>query len=735
MTPIGIFSPSDSPQQNPLAVASTKLSGPKLWLARLAWVFILVLTLAVSWELLRRNYWQTWSEWQVGEARAAATSLLRFDTFVRLLTGLEVIGAAVSLLMGLVIAWKRPQDWMGLFVSATLILLAPLHLSSNMDVWRFPPPLHSLTLLLPLLRILSMGSILLFLFWVPDGRFVPKWARWPALAGLVAVTLFMLAVAGLGSGVLPPDQALEDLMWQVCMGLFLFAMGTAVVAQILRYHRVADPVQRQQMKWIMFGLCAIPGIFVIQLLMTYVLSSSQAALLGIILFQLTFLLIPVTIGVSILRYRLWDIDLVINRTVVFGTLTLLILLMYGLIVGGLALLLQTQVGPLIAVLATAAVALIALPLHQRVQQGVNRLMYGERDDPVALLSRLGHSLETAGSPDEILSSLVDTIGGALRVPYVAIALWEAESFRLLVEYGDRMGAGLDAWTPCSGSTTTGEQRLFRTVGPIASHLVNLPLIYQGQAVGQLLVAHRAPGERFSPIDQRLLANTARQAGAAVHAMQLTRDLRKSRERLVAAREEERRRIHRDLHDGLGPQLASLTLKIDAAHNLMTQDPVALDRILGELKRDTQAAIADIRRLVYDLRPATLDQLGLVGALQKEVEILAGPGGLDVRINAPETMPPLPAAVEVAAYRIIQESLTNAARHGRARQCAIWICPDDALRLVIEDDGAGLPNDLQSGVGITSMRERAEELGGTLDVESRVEGGTRVRAVLPLRSFG
>jgi signal transduction histidine kinase len=262
--------------------------------------------------------------------------------------------------------------------------------------------------------------------------------------------------------------------------------------------------------------------------------------------------------------------------------------------------------------------------------------------------------------------------------------------------------------------------------------VTLPLTYQGATVGELLVAPRA-GEALGAQDRRLLDDLARQAGVAVHAVQLTTDLQRSRERIVTAREEERRRLRRDLHDGLGPRLAGLTLRIETARDRLAHDPVA-DKLLGDLSARMEDAVGDIRRLVYGLRPPALDDLGLVGAI-RQVAGSYDPSGLEVDVDAPEALPPLPAATEVAAYWIAQEALTNVVRHARAGHCFVVIVfddPADTLTVTIEDDGIGLSPERRSGVGLQSMRERGEELGGTLVIESLPTGGTRVRATLPCR---
>jgi signal transduction histidine kinase len=198
-------------------------------------------------------------------------------------------------------------------------------------------------------------------------------------------------------------------------------------------------------------------------------------------------------------------------------------------------------------------------------------------------------------------------------------------------------------------------------------------------------------------------------------------------------EEERRRLRRDLHDELGPTLASLTLRIDAARNLLQHDTDEASRLLSDLKLQMQSTVADIRRLVYDLRPPALDELGLISALEEQAASYSQLHGLRVSLQAPEHLPPLSAAIEVAAYRIVLEALTNVARHAQAGSCRICLSLSDILCLEIVDDGLGLPQDYRASVGMTSMRERAAELGGSCVMEAAIPSGTRVCARLPFLS--
>lgn len=269
-------------------------------------------------------------------------------------------------------------------------------------------------------------------------------------------------------------------------------------------------------------------------------------------------------------------------------------------------------------------------------------------------------------------------------------------------------------------------------------MVEMPLTYRNEIVGTLLLTPRAGEPGLDPADRRLLEDLARQIGVAVHAFQLTADVQAARERLVTAREEERRRLRRDLHDGLGPQLASQTLLIDAVRARVRDDPATADTLLVQIKSLAQEAVADVRRLVYELRPPALDELGLSGALS-QVAAVASQGGIRITVSSPDDLPPLSAATEVAIYRIASEAMVNAVRHASAARVNVAISLDAAagmVRMIIVDDGCGLPDSIMdvprhSGVGLTSMRERAEELGGQFDIVSHPGEGTRVHATFPL----
>lgn len=374
---------------------------------------------------------------------------------------------------------------------------------------------------------------------------------------------------------------------------------------------------------------------------------------------------------------------------------------------------QSQGNFLFALLATGLIAVLFQPVRERLQRGVNRLMFGERDDPYAVLSKLGAQLQTTTTPEAMLQSVVETVATTLKLPYVAIELAD--------EQGRLKGA---------------------TVGTAFAETAEFPLRYQNETVGYLVVSPRSPGESFTERERQLLTDIAGQTGAMAYSVRLTAALQRtagalqqSREKLVLAREEERRRIRRDLHDELGPTLASQTFALDAALDALEGDPQTTAQLLQTLKTQNQATVADIRRLVYELRPPALDELGLVGALQAHVAKLDGRSSPRIRITAqPDPLPSLSAAVEVAVYRIVLEAITNVVRHAQAQRCNVSLQVEGngrkAIRIDVCDDGIGLPPDRQTGVGLTSMRERAEELGGSLAVNDEGDG-VRITAVLPM----
>lgn len=538
---------------------------------------------------------------------------------------------------------------------------------------------------------------------MPDGRLLSS--RWRLVAAALVAGTVLAAFAISTSDTFEVGSTMVDNpyapsgFWTCVAGipgftLLIAAIVGSLACLVIRFRR-SEGDERQQLRWVGLSLVVSLVLGIVGSVLWDFVPGAQ------VLPALAFLALPAGIAVAILRYRLYAIDLIINRTLVYGLLTIVVIGGYALAVGLVGALVSARSGFVVSLVATGVVAVSFQPLRARAQRVVNRLTYGERDEPYTAIARLGRRLEGALHPDAVLSTIVDTIGDTLALDYVAIAE-----------------------TP---ETAAGEAAA--EFGSASEPAIAFPLVHQGRQVGELRLSPR-PGERLRERDRRLIEDLAPQVAAAVHAVGLTEELRVARQRVVELREEERRRIRRDLHDGLGPALAGLTFTLEAARNVAVTDLARADQLLGTATEQLQTMIGDIRKLIYGLRPPTLDELGLAASLRGLGERAAMPK-TEVSVHARDPLPPLPAAVEVAAYWITQEALTNVKRHANARVCDVRLQVESGLlQLEIEDDGQGLAQ-ATTGIGLHSMQERAAEVGGTCVVHSRGDGrGTRVIATLP-----
>jgi len=527
----------------------------------------------------------------------------------------------------------------------------------------------------------------------PTGQ--PLSARWRpvvvaiVVAGAAAAIVGATSAPNLGD---PPSFRGPPILihWPAGMAdLLLPALGvgvaSGVVSLVLRFRRSrAD--EREQLKWLV--LASVP------LVVTF------ASIGNVLVSAVAVLLIAVPVALAILRFHLYDIGLIINRGLVYGAIGSLVAAAYVVLAAALARLAGGEGSALTSTVATVAAALVALAARQAVQDAIGRVLYGQRGDPLAVIRGVARRLEHAGTPEGLLAGVVEDIREAMKLDGVAV--YAVDGALLAGDDLNRIGA-------------------------------RLPLAYQGEFVGELAV-WTAPGYALRPGDMRLLQDDlGPQLAVAIEAVRLKRDLQGARERLINALEDERRRLGHDLHDGLGPTLTAITLRADAAINLLSTDPARTGGLLGELRVAAADAIGEVRRLVDGLRPRALDELGLLGAIREQGTGLgrAGLSGPDVRIVDGPPLPALPAAVEVAAYRIATEAITNAIRHGDAQHCRVRIIADVSLEVEVTDDGHGWVGPLIPGVGIQSMRERAADLGGTLTIERVPGGGTSVLARLPL----
>lgn len=536
--------------------------------------------------------------------------------------------------------------------------------------------------------------------------------RHPGLIpGLYGLVLGLYAVTTIALGQVTGSALGWVGTWPVSQLLVIVpALATSVAIFVVRYARTTDPVDRARRRLVTIGVVGAGSLGLVAFMGPALLTGRP--LLPDAAIGLISLPIPATIAWAIVHDRLFDIDVAIRRTLIYGPLTLGVIAAYLVTVAVLTTALGPQDYP-VSLLATGLAALVALPLRDGLQRTVERLLYGQRSQPVDVMRRLGMRLEVAADPASAFPAVAETLAEALRLPYVALEVTDETGHTTLVaEHGTRQ-AGV--------------------------HMV--PLIHGGEQVGRLVIGRRSGEPAFEATEQALLADLARQAGAAVHAQRLRDDLARSRARLVAAREEERRRLRRDLHDGLGPALAAVVMRADAASTLLPDRPDDARQHVDVISAEIRTVMADLRRLVDGLRPPALDELGLAGSIRERIERIAAVdgvmAGLDVTLVAqPDPLPAMPAAVEVAAYRIAVEALTNALRHAQARSCVVRLTAGEHLAIVVQDDGVGLPTMARpTGTGLESMNERAAEVGGTIAIEPARPRGTILRAELPLSPVG
>ena len=672
--------------------------------------------------------------------------------------------------------------------------------------------------------------------------------------------------------------------------IFFGQIGSYVAVQVYRYRRVSSPTQRQQTKWVVYGISMGWGGYLVNLTLSlfFPVLTQTGPLVAVIAGAAVYfllLLLPLSLGFAIVRSRLWDIDILINRTLVYGILSICVVGVYVLVVGTLGALIGSSGNLVISLVATGLVAVLFQPVRAWVQRGVNRLLYGQRDEPYSVITQLSQRLEATLAPDAVLSTIVNTVAQALKLPYVAILLKQEDTFRLAASAGELVGEPLV-----------------------------LPLVYQKDAIGKLHLAPRTPGEPFTPADRRLLDELARQAGLAAHAVQLTADLQRSYEQLeqrvaertrelsslldishtvastlhlkpllglildqlklvidytgssiltvegedlvfldnrnpvapehllplrfpvknlgliwetLRSREsiivpdireetplaqavrvamgelqetalqevhawmavplmlrdqvigmlvltssqalafterhatlalaianqaaiaidnarlyeqaqelaavEERQKLARDLHDSVSQALYGIALGLHTARIQLDRDPQKLPESIDDLLSLAEAALAEMRALIFELRPESLEREGLVAALAKQGAALQARHDMTVQTDLCEELA-LPLTVKQELYRIAQEALHNTVKHAHASKVALVLRRTaNAVILEVGDDGVGFDplGSFPGHLGLRSMQERVSRLDGRLQIESAPGQGTHMLAQVPL----
>jgi signal transduction histidine kinase len=642
------------------------------------------------------------------------------EQFGLLFVFIDVLFTFVFYMTSAIVLWKGFREPMGLVAVIAMVSFGSSFPSLVMTASEETVFTHNWFLGV---SMLSWVSLSLFLLLFPNGSFVPRWSRFVFVLIMIVDVLTLLYEGQMWERFHIP--AVFQFLWYGLSTLIL------IYSQVYRFRNRATAAERQQTKWVVYGASiGIVGFIGMSALFDPSLNDGTAMtyvyLNGILNASLTA--IPITLMFAVLRQRLWNIDPLVKRTLVYGSLSVCIVLMYTVTVFYLSRVFQTRDDYVASLLATVVVAVAFAPLKEWLQRQINRLMKGRHDDPYAVLLELGNQLIQPQDPDAMLNAVVRTVKDALRIPYTAI------------------------YTGIGGQTT-----LVASAGNLLYEQHVLPIIHRGIELGTLHIASRSEGEVFTADDNKFLDVLLRQAGPIVENWHMTqgmkllaRDLQESREKLVLAREEERLYIRNNLHDDLAPKLAALALNAATAQIYVeTQPKVAID-MLADLRKVIRSTVEEIRTLVHDLRPPTLDELGLIGAIQERITLLSKPAAmlagekgtevLNIHLYAAGPLPSLPAAVEVAVYRIVTEALVNVVKHTQATDCTVRLDVSETgqLQVEIRDNGTQLTpmsanavTGGKSGIGLVSMRERAAELGGHFTIDRPAGGGTRVLAVIPL----
>jgi signal transduction histidine kinase len=584
--------------------------------------------------------------------------------------------------------------------------------------------------------VIPLISLALLLF--PTGH-IPSRSWRPALWTEVAATVLLLAgnaftpgpLGGPGRPINPVGIGLfaNHLLREGGLGwiLTLFVLPAAGASLVLRY-RGAGGAERQQLKFLALSAVVIVVGYAIQAF-TY---GGRYEAFGIAAVMLGIAALPIATGAAILRFRLYDIDAVISRTVVFGALAGFITVVYvGVVVGAGALLGRTEADLTLQVAATALVALAFQPVRERARRLANRLVYGERAEPYEVLARFASRAAGTYATEDVLPRTARVIGegtGALRAE---VWLRMADELRLGGSWPEEAGGGRTALPMPDG-------RLPELPGP--TDLV--PIEHRGELLGAVAVA-KPPGEPLTPAEEALLRDLAKQAGLVLRNVRLTEELRArleqiatqaeqlraSRQRIVAAHDAERRRLERNIHDGAQQHLVALAVKLRLARDLLSRDAERAAGLLQELRAEIDLALETLRDLAGGIYPAVLEERGLVAALETQARL----AGVPVRVEA-DGLARRPIETEAAVYFACLEALQNAVKHAGAAEVRIQLAEvAGRLSFSVRDDGRGFdPAAVPGGAGLRNMADRVEALGGRLEVRSAPGRGTTVEGEVPIK---
>jgi signal transduction histidine kinase len=487
-------------------------------------------------------------------------------------------------------------------------------------------------------------------------------------------------------------------------GLILLGVCAILsIASLVVRSRTASADERHQIRWIAIGAAVFLAVWLLSFVAQPVFGVSPGD--DAIVSSLTLLFycaIPVSIGIAILKYRLYDIDIVIRKTLVVAVLAAFFVLVYALVVGGVGALVETSSNSTLSFAAAAVVAVLFQPALGRARRFADRVVYGERATPYEVLAEFSEHLADTYAADDVLPRTARVLAEGVGADRARVWLSAGRELRPVATWPN------DA-DPARPDDHRAEVR------------------HQGELLGALSVAMPA-SDPMDPAKEKLMADLAAQAGLVLRNVRLVEDLRGSRRRLVSAQDEERRRLERNIHDGAQQQLVALAVKARLARQLTDRDPEKVVQLLTQIEAETSRALEDLRDLARGIYPPLLADKGLAAALQAQARRSA----IHVEVIA-DGVSRYPQAVEAAVYFSVLEALQNVAKYADASRVDVRLAqPGSALTFEVRDDGRGFdPSSIGYGTGLQGIADRLAALNGTLRVASAAGDGTTVTGVIPL----
>jgi signal transduction histidine kinase len=636
----------------------------------------------------------------------------------------DVVNMGVPVL-GFVLASRRPANRMGwLFLAAGVALalggftnpyavhalrVAPGSLPGGRAVawvnnWIFVVPS-------------ALLAFLLMLF--PDGRLRSR--RWRPAAWFVAgvyvatwVVVIVRASRFWAHPFLPFPDGLYPWVTAAILILLPVTYVISIVAVIVRFARSSGD-ERLQLKWF-----AAAAVLVVAATIPTVVTNSLAAN---VLQQLAFVCLYAAIGIAVLKYRLYEIDIVISKAVLYGSLAVFITAVYAALVVGVGTLAGNQRSPLLAALAAAVVAVAFQPARQWAGRLANRVVYGRRATPYQVLSRFAQRIGATYAAGDVLPQMAHIIAAGTGAERVMV--WLRVDDRLRPEASSD-GSPRPAPLAVDGLAADGLPVDGEAMPNLPGADLGVPVVHQGELLGAISIK-MPKGEPLRPGGEQLVADVASQAGLVLSNAGLIEDLRASRQRLVAAQDEERRRIERNIHDGAQQDLVAMAIKLRLAGTTVDEDPAEAKEIIGELQADAVGALENLRDLARGVYPPLLADLGLAAALSAQASKSAVP----VTVEA-DGIGRFGQDTEAAVYFCCLEALQNIAKYAHATSARISLqAQNGTLRFTVSDDGAGYDaRHTPLGSGQRNMADRLAALGGRLEVRSAPRQGTTITAELP-----